>query len=542
MSQLKNCLVLLCGLLLFVLPVTDAAAFWGGDYLIQINGEDYSEQDYRHWWNEWQDPGMKVHESVDEFVDFMLLSQEAKDMQLFDNPNYKKKLAVFLKVRSLMQLKGEEIDAHKVIPPREELWQAYIKEYTPTLNLRMIAVQDEEQASVIEQFMQQGMAFDKLAGAAGLGEVAEQLESTGPMRFTRIPEPLRNAVLPLKQGETVGPVKYGHAWYFLEVMERLDGSDEDFEGLKQNLIRASLKRQEAQLTQKLLEQLKTEYDVSVDQPLIDSIGPEGPSKEDTDRIAVTIGELKIPASFVFASIEKTQKTRGHAQRQAEAFNESKSRIINDILVQVLTEKAALERHYENFPPLKFIYEFYSKYRLIKEFEESVIRPQVKVTDEDIQAYYQQNQDQFSRKGIIEYAQVTTNENALAEQIKQKLKNGEDFFTIMLPVSPAGVPMKKEPLVNLRPSIQEAVKSLASGQIATIVDGENTHFVKVIRAVETNVIPLDQVREMIVKSLEKQFFNDIRAGYVQQLRDRSTIKVNKRSWKALREQLQEENAS
>lgn len=542
MRQLKSCLVLLCSLLLFGFSVTEAAAFWGADYLVTINGTEFAEDAYRHWWDEWQDPGMKVHESVDEFVDFMLLSQEASDMQLFENPGYKKKLKVFLKVRALMQLKGEEIDAHKVIPPREELWQAYLKGYTPILNLRMIAVQDEEQANVIEQFIAQGVAFDKLAEAAGLDKVAEQLESTGPMRYTRIPEQLRNAVISLKQAEVVGPVKYGHAWYFLEVMERQDGTDEDFESLKQNLIRENLKRQESRLTQELLQRLRGEYQVEIDRELIESIGPDGPAEADAGKIAIIIGDLKIPASFVFASIQKTQKTRGHAKRDAEDFAASKSRIINDILVQVLTEKAALDRHYEEVPPLKYVYDFYSQYRLVKEFEETVIRPQVKVTDKDIEAYYKDNVEQFSSKGLLEYAQVTTNESKLAEQISQQLKNGADFFTIMQPISPAGVETKKEPLADLRPVIREAVESLASGQVVTVVEGADTHFIKVIRSVEREVTPLPRVREMISKSLEKQFFNDIRSDYVKQLRDRSVIKVNKSAWKSLREQLLKEDAS
>jgi hypothetical protein len=542
MSHAKSCLVLLCSLLVFTLSVVDAAAFWGGDYLVQINGEDYTEQDYRHWWAEWQDPGMAVHDSVDPYVDFMLLAGEAADMQLFDNPGYKKKLDVFLKVRALMQLKAEEIDARKVIPPRDELWQAYQKEYTPILNLRMIAVQEEEQANVIQQFMASGVPFEQLATAAGLGKVAEQLEATGPMRFTRIPEPLREVAVPLQQGETAGPVRYGHAWYFLEVMERNDGTDEDFESLKQNLIRASLKRQEAELTEQLLEQLRAEYEVTIEQDLIDNLGPDGPSAEDAKRIAITIGDLQIPTSFVFASIEKTKKTRGHGQTQEAAFKASKERVVNDILVQVLTEMASLDRHYEEVPPLKYVYDFYKRYRLVKEFEESVVKPQVKVTEEAIAAYYQQNQEQFSRDGLLEYAQVTTNESQLAAQIAEQLKNGADFFTVMQPISPAGVPMKKEPLAHLRPVIQEAVKSLSSGQVATIVDGDSTHFVKVIRAAEAQVMPLDKARDMIVETLKKQFFADLRADYVQQLRDRSTIKVNSRAWKRLRQQLLEEEGS
>jgi len=325
-------------------------------------------------------------------------------------------------------------------------------------------------------------------------------------------------------------------------MERQDGTDKDFEGLKQNLIRAALKRQEAELTQKLLKRLKNEYEVSVDQAMIDRISPQGPAAGDADKVAITIGELKIQTNFVFASIEKTQKTRGHAKRQAEAFENSKGRVVNDILVQVLTERAALDRHYEEVPPLKHVYDFYRKYRLVKEFEATVVKPQVKVTEEAIKAYYRDNQEQFSRKGMIEYALVTTNESKLAEKIALQLKNGADFFTIMEPISPTGVQIRKEPLVHLRPSIQEAVKSLASGQVVTIADAENTHFVKVVRAVETELLPLEKVREMIVKSLEKQLFNEIRDGYIAQLRERSTIKVDKGTWKSLREQLLEEGAS
>lgn len=542
MNRLRSCLVLLGSLLLLSLPVADAAAFWGGDYLVQINGEEFTEQDYRHWWREWREPGMAVHESVDPFIDFMLLAQEASDMQLSENPRYKKKLEVFLKVRALMQLKAEEVDAHKTIPSREELWQAYQQEYTPILDMQMVAVQEEEQANVIKQFMEQGVAFEQLAEAAGLADVAEQLESTGPMRYTRIPEALRTVALQLKPSEADGPVRYGHAWYFLKLKERQDGNEEDFESLKQNLIRSSLKKQENELTQKLLERLKKEYQVDVDQALVDSIGPEGPAPEDAEKIAITIEELKISASFVFASIEKTQKTRGHAKREAEVFDNSKKRVVNDILVQVLTEQAALDRHYEKVPPLKHVFDFYRKYRLIKEFEDTVVRPQVKVADADIEAYYRDNREQFSQQGLLEYAQVTTNERELADKISSQLKNGADFFSVMEPISPSGVPIKKEPLARLKPVLQEAVSELSSGQIATVVDGPNTYFIKVVRAAETKLMPLEQVREMIVKSLEQQFYNDIRDNLVQQLRDRSSIKVNNRDWKSLRKQLLEENAS
>ena len=541
MRKLKSYLFLLLSLLLTGIPATSAMAFWGSSSLVEINGQKFTEQDYRDWWQQWREPGMTVHESIDPFIDFKLLAQEARDMQLDENLNYKKKLDVFRKVRSLMQFKAEEVDAKKEIPSQDELWQAYLREYTPLLDLRMIAVQEEEQANVVAQFMQQGVPFDQLAGAAGLTDVAEQLESTGLMRYTRIPLPLREAVLPLQQGGVAGPVQYAHAWYFLEVVKRQEGSKEDFERLKQNLIRSSLKNQEAELTGQLLQSLREEYEVQIDKSLIDRIGPEGPPEEDADKIAIVIGDLEVPVSFIYASIEKAQKTRGQARRQAENFQESKERIVNDMQVQVLTEQAALDRHYEKFQPLKPIYEFYADYRLTKEFENTVVRPQVKVADEDIQSYYQQNQQEFEQAGLVEYALVTTNEVELAEKITQELKNGADFFVTMEPLSPAGVEVKKEPLAHLSPGLQKRIKTMASGQVEIIEQEDKVHFIKVIRGVETNLLPLEQVREMIAKTLEQKFFDQVLENYLQQLRERSEIKINQRSWESLHKQLLEESA-
>jgi parvulin-like peptidyl-prolyl isomerase len=529
-------------LLLLAVAVLPAYSFWGEDYLVKVNDQPFSKDDYQSWWSEWQDPGMAVHDSVDEFVDFMLLSQEAADMQLSDSPSYKKKLDVFLRVRALMQLKAEEVDALKVIPPREELWDAYVEKYTPVLDLTMIAVQDEEQANAIAQFQEQGVDFAQLTEAAGLGKVAEQMEATGPMRHTRFPEPLREVVITLQPGDVAGPVKYGHSWYFMKVVDRQDGTDADFESLKQNIIRDKLKQQEYELTQNLIAQLMGEYDVTIDEEVIGRIGPDGPAEGDGEKIVLIMGDVKIPASFISASVNKTQQTRGVARLDPENFEESKQRIVNDYLVQTLTEKAALDRHYEQVMPLKSVYDFYRKYRLIKEFEEQIIKPQVAVTDADVEKHYQENTKHFMQQGMVEYSVVSTNETSLAKITQQKLKSGADFFTIMQPLSPAGVKIEKSLPEQLPAAIKEELLEMAPGQVKTIVNGENTHFVKLIRSAEDKVVPFENVKTMIVKSLEKTKFEELRAGYVAQLRERSNIKVNKNAWKLLREQLLKENAS
>jgi hypothetical protein len=515
-------------------------AFWGNsDVLVTVNDTEYSPADFRNWWREWREPGMNIPETPDPYIDWLLLSSEAKAMQLDENASYLKKLDVFLKVRSLMQLKAEEIDANKEIPPRDVLWEGYRKEYTPIFDLAMIAVPEQEQAQVVRRFLDEGVAFLDAAEAAGLENVAEELEHTGPMRFTRIPDPLREAIMPLEEGDIAGPVFFGHSYYFIEVLERNEGSDADFETLKQALIRQEQKKQEARLTQALLERLMDKYQVQVDEEAIAAIDPEGVSGEDAEHTVIRIADIKIPASVVYEAVQKAQKTRGQARHDPESFAESKKRVVQDILSQTLTNMEALDRHYEEVPPLKQTFEFYQGHRLIKELEAEIIKPRAEVTDENVKAYYDENPGLFSREGFVEMAMVRTNEAQLAERITRELKTGADFFSVMEPVSPAGVRIEKRPAAHLPDVIKAELEKLSPGQVGIVEDGDETVFIKLVRREDQDRIPFDAVRDRIRTQLEEERFESVRNEMIQQLRALSDIEINQSAWKKLRKTLVEE---
>lgn len=540
----KNGFASLLLLLLLLVPLSSShAALWGGSELVTINGTEFTPEDYRNWWREWREPKMTLQETPEEFIDWMLLSQEARDMQLQDNAKYRQKVKVFLKVRTLMQLKSEEIDSRKVIADRDQLWSMYLERFTPILNLRLLALADEEQAGVVEGFLAQGIALDKVADAAGIEQLAEQLEATGPMRYTRIPEPLQVVAVPMKAGEIAGPVKFGHSWYFIEVLERNDGTEEDFESVKQALIYDDLKTQEYKLTHDMVEQLKIDYEVQIYDEVIAAIEPGEISDELAKKIAVKIGETDVPAKIIFAAANKAQSTRGHARKDPEDFSKSKTRVVNDLLVQTLTSREALSRHYEKVPPLQQTYEFYSQHRLIKELDVTILKPQVKITDADIEAYYKENPNKYSREGMVELAIVRTNEQQLAKTLNQRLKDGEDFFTVMEPISPAGIQIKKTPLQHLTPLVQAEVAKLAAGQAAGgIEDGADILFIKLVRKGEREFVPIEKVKGQIRTQLEADRFQQLKSDMVQQLRERSSIKLNKSAWKKLKKALQEEEPS
>lgn len=56
----------------------------------------------------------------------------------------------------------------------------------------------------------------------------------------------------------------------------------------------------------------------------------------------------------------------------------------------------------------------------------LIEPTVKITDQEIQAYFEQNKDSFAQKEQVEASHILVKDKATAEEVLKKLKNGGDF--------------------------------------------------------------------------------------------------------------------
>ena len=97
--------------LLCVLVLSEGTVLAAKDKtLVTIDGREYTDQDYRHWWTSWQEPGMEFFDSPQEFIDFQLLAEQGRQMEYHLNPAFERKVEVFVKVRALGALKNEEVD------------------------------------------------------------------------------------------------------------------------------------------------------------------------------------------------------------------------------------------------------------------------------------------------------------------------------------------------------------------------------------------------------------------------------------------------
>lgn len=521
----------------FFLSTPSKALFWN-NYLVRINGKTYTKEDFKKWWKYWKEPGMSFPKTPDPFIDWILMSDEAKALGLDQEPSYKRKLYIFREVRSLMQLKYEEVDS-KIHLGRRVLWQEYIKNYVPRLKIKALITLDEKEAKAWREQINAQEDFEKLFKELKSKRKAKDF---GWERPNTIPKELKEVVLAAKPGQILGPLRHGKTFYVLFVQEKLGPNEEDFRDLQRSIAVRVKKRESARLTAELIQKLKKKYKVVVNKEAIEKIPLKGKLPEDLAKTEVLkINNQVLTGAQFHKLLQKEARLRLGKNVTKEEIERVKWHLINDTIAQTLTTREALNRHYEN-KALKDIYEFYKRQRLIRELEEKIIWPLVKVTEEDIRQYYEEHKKDFTKPERVEIAVIRTQDQQLAREIYQRLKKGEDFFEVGKEILFHGARPERYKLEDLVPEMRRALKRLKPGEISSIIKFKRDHntwycIVKLIRRYPEEVHPFEMVKESIKKSLAQERFEKLKQEYIAKLRAHSKIEINEKAWQELRKEME-----
>lgn len=328
------------------------------------------------------------------------------------------------------------------------------------------------------------------------------------------------------------------AWYFLEIVGIKQGSQEDFQTLKEELTRKLLREEQARLTLELIKGLKKKYTVSVEEEVLEAVKPVGVIPDYEDKPVIRFGKEFVNAETVYRAVVKENRLRsGSRMGRGEDFIGTRQRVVANMIAQTVTGLEALSRHYELRAPLKYTYEFYCQRRMIKELENEVLQPKVKVSESDVRHEYENSRERYSRSDIVEVTIVKTSDEKLARVLDSRLKTGEDYFSVMRAVAPEGVAVQRIPFDHLSGKKQEAIASLSPGQASgAIKEGQDIYFMKLIRRVGREPIPLEKVADEIRTRLMQERFKAARQDLINILREKSTIKINSMVWEGLKSQL------
>ncbi len=528
--------------LLCTAPTASAWNLWGNpEPLLTVNEQTYQCQDYLDWWHEWREDDQPPT-SPDDYVNWLLLAGEAAQMQLQDQPSYQRKIATFLKVRSMMLFKKEEIDDKVITPDEKTLYNFYLESFTPHWQLRTVTFRTSEE---LDRFMAAYTASpdsstEEILASLSLTNDDYLLSSAVWDRPYHLPEKITTLLRAADTRRFSEPYPWRETWQVIEVLAAEPAADDDFTQLRPSLEQLHLKRQRTNLTAKLIEQLRKKYPIEIDQELLESIQYDGVPEEQAQQIVLKFLSFQVTAAELQNAAKQQYDSLAPQQKMKVPFSTTRQQVLEAIISQNLVDTEALERHYEQRPPLKSTFDFYRNHRLIRELERQIIQPEVQnVTAEAIREAYEKHKLQLSGPPLVEIIRGQTTDPDLAARLHAKLREGEDFSAIMAVLGNRNSKPEKLPLQHLIDPVQDVLKTLRPGQTAMVEDGENYIFIRLIKAPKQEIVAFDKVKQSLEDELKRGAFLQKKQDVIQQLRNRSTIEINQQQWQGCLETLKKE---
>jgi hypothetical protein len=527
-----------------VINVGSCHAFiWGGDKsLVTIDDMVLSPDDFRHWWENWKEKDTPLPENLDDFIDWQLLAREAEDMELFSQPRFIQKIDTFLKVRGLMMLKAEEVDA-KIRISDAQVREVYDRDYFPIWNIAVLGFAERSSAERVMAGLRNGkLTLEEMYAKAGKNEkdAPVKYDKKVELRPKNMPEGWRTVLEAMTEGAYAGPVEFRNNYLVLHLLSRPDFDQADLDKFRPRIFNTLRKIEQGRLSRELIDRLKQKFHVQIDEGLLDALDIQNPQQELLDKVLVTFDKGEFTAS-VFVNLVKRNLQRVPVKiAGSEEWKKRKQASLNDLLFQNLTAFEALDRHYEEKEPFKWMYQFYRRHRLIKELESMVFAKDTVPSDEEVRKYYQEHINDYIHPDSVRVA-VLQGDDALMDKVWSEISQGADFFKVGKKY------FSKEPEVqelrydHLDESVGEVIGALSPGEVsAPFTVNDNKVMVKLVSKNMREAVPFDQVKKTIAGMLQKKKFQANRDRYLSLLKERSSIKINQKQWKKLHAELSEQN--
>jgi len=519
-----------------------AWSLWGNDApLLTINGTNYQITDYVNWWQEWRESA-ELPQSADTYIDWLLLAAEAEQMQLQDKPSYQAKIATFLKVRSLMLLKKEEVDDNIVTADDKELHKIYLQDYAPRWQLRTITFKEHDDLNLFLDAHAKAPATssEDVLTSIAVVETDRTMSSTLWERPNHLPPHILALIQQTPNARFSVPYPWDNTWQIIEVITTEPASDADFANLRSNIADKNIKNQQSKLTAQLLEKLHEKYAPTINQELLATIDYAGVAENQTQEIVLELLSYKISAAQLYNAARRQFDSFAPQQQNQSAFQRVLNQVLNGIISQNLTNAEALARNYQLRPPLQSTFDFYCKHRLIRELEQQLIVPAGNISAETVKQAYETRKQQLIGISTVEIMRAETTDAQLAAQLQKRMRNGEDFASIIAVLGHKQPQSEKVSIDQLSLQLQQQLQHMQNGASEMITEQGTFTFVQLIQSLHEQTLAFEEIKSALSAQLKQQAMQKKRAQILKQLRQRSSIDLDQQQWQNCLDQLKKGN--
>ncbi|MEJ2690076.1 MAG: peptidyl-prolyl cis-trans isomerase [Deltaproteobacteria bacterium] len=529
--------ILILSLLMTLFLIVPATASWfGSNSLVTIDGTKHTTEDFKRWWQYFNDSDMALPKTPELYIDWLLLSREGKRMHLEEDPYFQHKTEVFLKVRSLLLLRQEEVNS-KIQVSDDELRALYKKRYTPIWQLERLQFIDEKTAKTAWQELKDGtVTIDQLE--------TRPMQQGGPMshredwrRPLGMDKYWADVFRKLATGDVSEPEKDLDFYVVYYVKKREDGDAKDFDKLRKSLQERIWQKKQNELTRALISRLRKKFDVKVDEKRLADLDLNKPDDSYGDEPIITTNRRNFSEKEFMSLLRKDEEYR-KAGRHGKPGNPDviKNRVANGIIVQNVTNWEALDRHYEEREPFKWEYQFNVNHRLTNAAANRLFAAQATVSDEEIKDYYTKNISRYTQPEMVDLVLIKDKKGDV-DRVWREIATGKDFFKVVKENTDQSTKSESLPFPHLEPAVQKIVAGLSKGETSQPFTIEGHRFlVHLTNRTPAVPVPLEKVTQNIRSRLRQEKIARKRNEYLELLKSKSEIKVNESNWQEVQKEL------
>lgn len=153
---------------------------------------------------------------------------------------------------------------------------------------------------------------------------------------------------------------------------------------------------------------------------------------------------------------------------------------------------------------------YENSLIVAKFVEEKVGRKLKVSEEEVAKYYEENRYKFSSPPKVEASHILLRDLETAQKVQEKLEKGEDFaqlakqFSIDLPMALEGGEMGTIERGEALPELEKVLFTLSEGETSEIVKTRfGYHILRVDKIIPVSFTPLEEVSEQIKRVILQQ---------------------------------------
>jgi hypothetical protein len=472
-------------------------------------------------------PDMDFTPALDRLITSRLIVREAREMRLDADPSFRANIDEFKasRLRAMLQqiaVKGVQPDAAEV----ERLYRDAVREW----KLKSVLLEKEDVAKSFEAALKAGGSFDALAKkyiAEKKAKGGEKAEWVPPKQM--LPE-VRGVLEKAKPGVPTGLVKLPSGWAVM----RVDGLRYPAkDAAARAAARAtSIARVEREAVRRFYQSLLKKH-ATVDQALLDKLDFEangekgfGALLEDQRPLVKIAGEKPVVVADLAQEVGSKFFHGLEAPIREHRVNRQKAESFERLLGARLFAKEAAARKLDALPEYRREVVDYERALTFGAFVEKVIRPEVKVTEDEAMKYYEQQKAEFTAPQMYKLDGIAFTTAGRAQSALDLLNAGTDFpwlkttATDQLPPEKCSLRFDGTTLsVNALPrGLAKALTGTSAGAYRLYAAGEaEVYVVRVVEQVAPAPQPYVEAREKIAKKIYADKITQAIRDYADKLR-------------------------